>query len=181
LRSLFSLFVLLIMIAAAWLYAGKADTKETIISTGQTIRAADGDSFAIGSRKLRLYGIDAPELKQTCNDAAGQIWQCGAAAHGALITLLAQPGLTCQANAQDRFGRSLATCSAINTADIAAVQVRSGMAVSNEFNGIREYGAEEDEARAAKIGIWQGSFDDPKEWRASHGRGPPKAALKPTS
>jgi endonuclease YncB( thermonuclease family) len=180
LRSIFSLFVLLIMIAAAWLYAGKADTKETIISTGQTIRAADGDSFMIGPRKLRLYGIDAPELKQTCSDAAGQAWRCGAAAHGALITLLAQPGLTCQANAQDRFGRSLATCSAINTADIAAVQVRSGMAVSNEFNGMREYGAEEDEARAAKIGIWQGSITGPKEWRASHGRGEPKAELKPT-
>ncbi len=168
------------MIAAAWLYANKTDPSETIISTGQAIRAADGDSFTIGVRKLRLYGIDAPELKQTCTGAAGQIWQCGAAAHGALITLLAQPGLTCQAKAQDRFGRSLATCSAANTANIAAAQVRSGMAVSNEFNGMREYGAEEDEARAAKRGIWQGSFIGPKEWRATHGRGPPKAEPKPT-
>jgi endonuclease YncB( thermonuclease family) len=158
------------MISAAYFYAENPMTRETVVAGSATVRAADGDSFAIDTRKLRLYGIDAPELKQTCTDAAGNQWQCGTASHGALIALLAQPGLTCQADVQDRFGRSLATCQTSAAADIAATQVRSGMAVSAEFNGMREYGREEDEARAAKRGIWQGRFDDPQSWRASHQR-----------
>ncbi len=159
------------MIAAAWFFATQKSARETITSKGELVRAADGDSFAIGTRKLRLYGIDAPELKQACTDAAGQPWQCGGAAHGTLIALLAQPGLTCKAGAQDRFGRSLATCASSSTADIAAAQVQAGLAISNEFNGLREYGREEDDARRAKRGLWRGDFVDPKIWRSTHPRG----------
>ncbi len=169
------------MICAAYIYAVYSDTRETVVAGSATVRAADGDSFAIGARTLRLYGIDAPELKQSCTDAAGDQWQCGTAAHGALIAMLAQPGLTCQADAQDRFGRSLATCQTNATSNIAATQVRAGMAVSAEFNGMREYGREEDEARRAKRGIWQGRFIDPKTWRALHSRDYGRTAAKPIS
>jgi endonuclease YncB( thermonuclease family) len=158
--------VLAMMIALAWGYARLTDGREMVTRAPQEeIRAADGDSFTIGKRKLRLKGIDAPEYSQTCIDASGNAWDCGKAAQGALITLLAQPGLTCEAEAVDRFGRSLAICETASTPDIAASLVVKGMATSKEFYGLRDYPDEEDAAQAAKRGIWQGSFTHPSEWR----------------
>jgi endonuclease YncB( thermonuclease family) len=45
-------------------------------------RVVDGDTLEVGGRKVRLFGIDAPELDQTC-DAEGQLWACGAEARAA--------------------------------------------------------------------------------------------------
>ena len=39
-------------------------------------RAIDGDTLQLGDMRLRLHGIDAPELRQTCENAAGAIWSC---------------------------------------------------------------------------------------------------------
>ncbi len=40
-------------------------------------RAIDGDTLQVGDTRLRLHGIDAPELRQTCEDSAGAVWACG--------------------------------------------------------------------------------------------------------
>ena len=40
---------------------------------GDTIKAGDGTEY-------RLFGMDAPELRQTCNEANGTSWLCGRAA-----------------------------------------------------------------------------------------------------
>ena len=39
----------------------------------------DGDTLRIGSERIRLHGIDAPESAQSCR-AGGETWVCGAAA-----------------------------------------------------------------------------------------------------
>jgi endonuclease YncB( thermonuclease family) len=39
----------------------------------------DGDTVQIGSTKIRLSGIDAPETDQLCLDAKGEGWACGLA------------------------------------------------------------------------------------------------------
>ncbi len=36
----------------------------------------DGDTIHIGKYKIRLHGIDAPEIKQTCT-INKIIWECG--------------------------------------------------------------------------------------------------------
>ena len=41
--------------------------------------AADGDSLRLGTDRIRLVGIDAPELTQVCWDASGAEWPCGRA------------------------------------------------------------------------------------------------------
>ena len=42
------------------------------------ISAIDGDSLrAEDGIEYRLFGIDAPELHQSCNDVNGKPWQCG--------------------------------------------------------------------------------------------------------
>ncbi len=143
---------------------------ETVTAGNTKIVTADGDSFAIGGRKLRLKGIDAPEYNQTCNAANSTVWPCGRSAKAALENMLTQPGLTCSVEYHDRFGRDLANCRTATIPDIGAAQVRNGMAISDDFYGLRSFGDEEDAAQSAKIGIWQGSFIDPKTWRDMHVR-----------
>jgi endonuclease YncB( thermonuclease family) len=158
------------LLVSAWYYGVFADTRETIPINGQTLNIVDGDSFSIGGRKLRLDGIDAPEYRQSCKEANNANWECGKAARAALELLLRQPGLICTAEASDKYARAIATCSTKQTADVAAAQVSSGMAISDDFYGIRSYGEEEDNARNAKRGLWMGEFLRPNEWRAANGR-----------
>jgi endonuclease YncB( thermonuclease family) len=160
-RRLLAAILLIAMIAVAWRY----DPRETVSADGAPVHVADGDSFSIGTSKLRLVGIDAPEYGQRCLDAQNREWRCGEAARAALARRLLDPGLTCKAQTRDRYARALATCSTARTTDIAAAQVSDGMAVSHEYYGIRDYPDEEDAARAAKRGLWQGRFDPPAEWR----------------
>lgn len=162
-RTIVALLLLGLMIAAAWLY----DPRESIAPGNAKVHVADGDSFAIGANKLRLEGIDAPEYRQTCGGADGADWQCGRAARAALEKRLLEPGLVCEAQAKDKYGRALATCSTSRTADVGGAQVRDGMAISQEYYGMRNYPDEEDAAREGRRGIWIGTFQRPDEWRAS--------------
>ena len=54
----------------------------------------DGDTLAIqGERtRIRLYGVDAPEGQQTCEDAAGKRYLCGSRASEALAALIGRNG-----------------------------------------------------------------------------------------
>jgi endonuclease YncB( thermonuclease family) len=165
-----SQLLLAAMMVASWVYGVWTDQRQPVSIVGQKIYVVDGDSFVVGARKLRLDGIDAPELKQTCKDSQNVEWPCGRVSRAALEKLLLQPGLSCIAAAQDRYGRSVATCRSTSTPDIAAAQVGDGMAVTHEFNGMRDYGSEEDAARAQKRGIWRGAFDRPEDWRAKNPR-----------
>jgi endonuclease YncB( thermonuclease family) len=169
-RRVLIALLLLAMCWAAWLYAAWTDQRQPVPIDGQKIYVVDGDSFAIGNRKLRLDGIDAPELRQTCVDAKGTEWPCGRVSRAALESLLLAPGLSCVAEASDQYARALAQCTSSSVPDIAAAQVIAGMAVSHEFHGMRDYGGEEDTARNANKGIWQGTFQRPITWRADHPR-----------
>ena len=167
-RNIGLLGLLIIIMLLAWFYGRFTDQREILPAGTSKVAVTDGDSFAIDKRRLRLDGIDAPEYRQTCLDENGSVWECGKASRAALEQIMLEPGLTCTAEAQDRYSRSIATCSNIRIADLAAAQVLAGMAVSDEFYGMRSYGTEEDQARAAKRGIWRGEFTQPTEWRAAH-------------
>ncbi len=129
------------------------------------VSVVDGDSLRAGGREIRLSGIDAPELAQTCRDASGREWACGRAARSRLEALVAQ-GVTCADRGQDRYGRTLAVCSAQGI-DIGAALVREGLAVNFMTGG---YAAQEDAARAEARGIWSGAFERPEQWRRRHPR-----------
>ena len=53
-----------------------------------SVQVVDGDSLKAGDEQIRLLGIDAPELRQTCRDAQGRGWQCGRAARTRLAELV---------------------------------------------------------------------------------------------
>ena len=124
----------------------------------------DGDSLRSGDLRVRLYGIDAPELKQQCVDENGVLWGCGVAAQRQLNSLIgANKALHCSLRDVDRYGRLIMQC--FNGAtDIGAAMVRSGHAVAyRHFSDL--YMAEEEQAKTALKGIWRGTFIPPWEWR----------------
>lgn len=167
LRSAVSILLLVGMLVAIW-YVEEQDSQIEI--SGKTIMASDGDSFVIGGQRVRLVGIDAPELHQTCRDALGIAWPCGKQARDALAAKLSLPGLACAAINEDRFHRKLVTCSSLSIADLGAAQVSEGWAISEEFGEGRVYSGQEDSARTGKRGIWRGDFERPRAWRDAHPR-----------
>ena len=44
-----------------------------------TAKVIDGDSIKIRNHRIRLLGIDAPELKQLCKDQNNKTYACGKA------------------------------------------------------------------------------------------------------
>ena len=127
-------------------------------------RASDGDSFRLGDDRIRLLGLDAPELAQDCTADSGQAWPCGRAARARMAELLAAGPADCRPEEVDQYGRLLATCS-INGRDIGATMVAEGLAVSSG-----RYWTEEEAARNARLGIWSGDFAAPRTWRDDHPR-----------
>src|SRR4051812_1478826 len=66
-------------------------------------RIVDGDTLEIGGTRIRLLGIDAPELAQSCEAPTGPI-SCGRDARGALQALVG-PDIACQGHRHDLYGR----------------------------------------------------------------------------
>lgn len=119
----------------------------------------DGDTLRVGGDRIRLVGLDAPELEQTCRGADGGEWRCGTAARTLVIRLVGAGAVSCAPTGRDRYDRVLARCSS-GGADIGRQVVRAGLAVA-----YGDYFAEEAEARRARAGMWAGSFTPPAEWR----------------
>jgi endonuclease YncB( thermonuclease family) len=130
---------------------------------GDTLRAGDGAEY-------RIFGIDAPELHQTCNEANGKSWLCGRAAKTRLTTLIKGGNVTCVTRATDRFGRTVAVCSAEGVPDLGEAMVRDGYAIDLGGAAGNPYRDAETEAREAKRGIWRGTFERPSDWRQANPR-----------
>ena len=127
------------------------------------IHVIDGDTLAVGATTYRLFGVDAPESKQTCTATSGVIWKCGVSATEALRALIGTSPVQCDARERDRYGRAVATCRAAET-DLGEAMVASGWAVAYRVYSKR-YVPAEDIARATAAGIWSGRFVMPDEWR----------------
>ena len=130
---------------------------------GDTIRAANGAEY-------RLFGIDAPELAQTCTEANGKTWLCGRAAKAKLTTLMKGGNVNCKSRATDRFGRIVAVCSAAGVPDLGEAMVRDGYAIDLGGAAGNPYRDAEAEAQTAKRGIWRGTFERPSDWRLANPR-----------
>ena len=125
----------------------------------------DGDTIVVAGERIRLHGIDAPELDQTfwCR---GQELACGAMAMAALEALVAGVTLRCDAVERDRHGRLVAKCFSPNGIDIGRRLVSAGWALAYRYYSM-DYVKAEDETRRAGRGLWRGTFTKPWEWRAS--------------
>ncbi|WP_018239965.1 thermonuclease family protein [Ensifer sp. BR816] len=124
--------------------------------------ASDGDSLRLSGRRVRIEGIDAPEIGQTCR-RDGAAWDCGAAARRRLEDLIGGTTTRCRLHGHDRYGRELGLCEA-GERNIGREMVLSGHAVSYGL-----YREEEEQARNRRAGLWAAQFVRPQEWRRSQG------------
>ena len=126
-------------------------------------RVIDGDTLVIGTRRIRLVGMDAPERDQICQDATGQGWPCGEEAASALRHLLGPREVSCRITGRDSYGRDLGHC-ATRHIDLGDWMVREGWAIPTG-DGQERHGSARRQAETGRKGVWTGPFDDPEDWR----------------
>ncbi len=124
--------------------------------------AIDGDTLFRSGERMRLLGIDAPEMSQTCTVDALPV-PCGRHARAALAELVKR-GVSCRSRSRDAYGRALVTCRT-REGDVSERMVALGHAIAAGCCR-----AQEVEARRARRGLWAGSFERPGDWRRAHPR-----------
>ncbi len=148
------IIILVFIAAGAWL--GLLPRNEIKGPAG----VADGDTLIIAGERVRLYGIDAPELDQPCHDGG----QCGQRARAHLAGLVAGRTVMCEQRDTDRYGREVAQCylatpaedgKLIKGKDIGRALVRDGQAMAYRASA-PTYAADE----PARF-----DFDPPWDWR----------------
>ncbi len=135
-----------------------------MVLAGQA-RVIDGDTLDISGERVRLHGIDAPEMRQTCAAPDGD-WSCGEWARDELLRLIGGAALRCTGIERDRYGRLVATCHA-DGRDLGAALVEGGAAIAYRRYSYA-YTAQEDRARRARRGMWAEGETDlvrPAQWR----------------
>ena len=123
-------------------------------------RVLDGDTIEIGTDRIRLWGVDAPEGRQTCLEGSSR-WPCGRRATQALAGRIDGRSVACEE--RDRDGRIVAVCRH-GGRDINAWLVREGWALAFRRYS-QAYVNEESVAKAARRGLWRGEFVRPWDWR----------------
>lgn len=126
-------------------------------------RVISGDQLKIGKETVRLYGIDAPEQQQYCENEYGRPFECGIQALDALSELINRQSVTCVGDKRNPEGEILAVCYA-GDMNLNSRMVRTGWAVARASEQ-PDFAAMESLARSERLGIWALKFVDPAEWR----------------
>ncbi len=161
------------------LYNSAFSETKIITYNASEIVVTDGDSLRFGKERIRLFGIDAPELNQMCKDEFNENYFCGEEAkkrlnRWILLASYSKKKIYCYYSERDKYNRILGECfygnpeetkgfgsSAIN---INFFMVLEGYAVAY-LKYSDKYSEEQKTAKALKLGLWQGDFDTPEEWR----------------
>ncbi|GGA92811.1 hypothetical protein GCM10011491_21120 [Brucella endophytica] len=159
LRRLFDWFLAIAFFALGALVVARLETSPP---TGEPVtgpaRIIDGDTLVISSQHIRLAGIDAPEMGQSCR-RGGQDYACGVEARDALKALINGRSVRCTGRGIDKYQRLLSDCR-IGGTDLNRQMVEEGWAVA-----YGRYAGEEEMARTMRRGIWAGTFERPQDWR----------------
>ncbi len=157
------------------------------ILSGRVAEVIDGDSFVFESGNIiRLFGIDSPELSQTCilttevKDKETEeitikedIINCGLDAKLKLSNLVKNIEVKCYIKGKDAYDRFVGDCGfkrynkrtrRTDKININKEMILSGNAVA--FTQISEkYVEDENRAKAENRGIWTTTFDMPSVYR----------------
>jgi len=126
----------------------------------------DGDSIKINGERIRLVGIDAPEMEQYCQDGDNDRIPCGVFAKQHLEKLIQNRLVTCRWQERDRYNRILGACQA-DRDNLNRLMVENGWAVSYYSSA---YDNEQKLASFQKKGMWAWKMQQPQQWRREHPR-----------
>ena len=137
-------------------------------------RIVDGDTIYINEYKIRLEGIDAPEMRQQCKKERLKIssiigftfyknYNCGEVSKENLEAKIDRSKIKCISSSKDRYKRYLAECFK-DKINLNRWMVRNGFAVAYRRYS-KQYISDEEFARENKLGLWRGKFLKPEKWR----------------
>ncbi len=148
------------------------DVKSSEISSvSGYAKIIDGDTIKINSKKIRLHGIDAPEKKQTCKKpyliigifSFTKSYSCGQVSTDKLIKKINNQIIKCKIKNIDRYNRLIGECYKRNE-NLNAWLVSNGYAVAYRKYS-KKYIPDEKNAKNNNLGIWQGKFEMPWNFR----------------
>ncbi len=137
-------------------------------------KIVDGDTLKINEYKIRLEGIDAPEIKQQCKKEKLKIssiigytfyknYNCGEVSKKNLDAKIFGSKIKCVSSGKDKYKRYLATCFK-DKINLNRWMVRNGHAVAYRRYS-KDYVPDEEFAKENKLGLWKGKFLNPEKWR----------------
>ena len=164
--------IILIIISSIFFILTYNDVRsENINKLSGFAKVVDGDTIKINSKKIRLYGIDAPEKKQKCKKTYLTIsfmsftkdYMCGEVSTQKLIKKINKQKLNCNIIDVDRYKRLIGECFKRNI-NLNSWMVSNGYAVAYRKYS-KKYVSDEINAKNNKLGIWQGKFEMPWDYR----------------
>ena len=164
--------IILIIISSIFFILTYNDVRsENINKISGFAKVVDGDTIKINSKKIRLYGIDAPEKKQKCKKTYLTIsfmsftkdYMCGEVSTQKLIKKINKQKLNCNILDVDRYKRLIGECFKRNI-NLNSWMVSNGYAVAYRKYS-KKYVSDEIIAKKNKLGIWQGKFEMPWDYR----------------
>lgn len=129
------------------------------------IRVIDGDTWDVGGDRVRLFGIDAPEVDQTCQRPNGEVWACGQWVSQQVRKQYDGKSASCTALDTDRYGRIVARC-AVGREDAGRVMVSDGLAFAYRRYSM-DYDLDEKAAAVNGRGLHGDQFQRPAQFRAA--------------
>ena len=137
-------------------------SRDQSANTFKKIIIVDGDTIHIDKIKYRLHGIDAPEIKQLCK-INEKSYKCGVKSKEFLVSLIGTKQVRCVHKDVDRYKRIVAECF-VNNINLNKELVKGGWALAyTDYS--KDYVADEYFAQENNLGMWKGTFIDPKKWR----------------
>ena len=121
-------------------------------------RVIDGDTYIINNTKVRLFGVDAPELKQ----------EFGLEAKEFVEHLILHKRVLVVLKSKDRYNRQVAEIY-INGSNLAYILLENGMVWNYyQFSKSNLMESKQQFAKYNKIGLWKYDAINPKEFRRKH-------------
>ena len=129
------------------------------------IQVVDGDTIRVSGQVIRLFGVDAPEAKQTCETSEGLHWSCGAWVSDVLRNAFDGQEARCVVVEQDRYGRSVARCEVAGV-DLGRWLVQRGLAFAYRKYSM-DYDLDEKSAAVNERGLHASRVQNPADFRAA--------------
>lgn len=126
------------------------------------VRVIDGDTIEIEDQKIRLEGIDAPEIGQLCGRGGIPVY-CGIQAKYELEALIGDLEVKCESLGNDKYKRVIGECY-VGSVELNGMMVKNGWALAYRKYS-QKYVESEDFAKQHGKGIWSLDFIEPWHWR----------------